>query len=44
MGVLRIIRVILFDVILHLCDTTTDILQIYFLFLGKYNDIKVFKN
>ena len=35
MNIIRLIRVILFDVILHLCDTATDILQIYFLFLGK---------
>ena len=35
LGVLRIVRVILFDVILHICDSVTDLLQIYFLFQGK---------
>ena len=30
MDILTIIRVVLFDVILHICDTITDLLQIYF--------------
>ena len=35
--VLRIVRVVLFDVILHIGDTTTDLLQIYYLYQGRYN-------
>ena len=35
--VLRIVRVVLFDVILHIGDTATDLLQIYYLYQGRYN-------
>ena len=35
--VLRIVRVVLFDVILHIGDTTTDLLQIYYLYQGRYD-------
>ena len=35
--VLRIVRVVLFAVILHIGDTTTDLLQIYYLYQGRYD-------